>query len=156
MAWMVLLAVITLPVVEIALFVKSSQWIGVLPTVALAIAAGVAGIAMVRAQGLGTLARVRTQLDRGEAPLAEAFDAICLGVAGGLLLLPGFFSDVIALLLLLPPVRAGLRLWLAGHLHAVVVNNAADESGRPSPPGQPPVIEGDFKVIHRDDDQLRG
>lgn len=155
MAWMVLLVVIALPVVEIALFVKSSQWIGVLPTIALAIAAGFAGIAMVRAQGLGTLTRVRTQLDRGEVPVAEAFNAVCLALAGGLLLLPGFFSDVLAILLLLPPFRAGLRLWLAGHLHAVVTRGD-NTGGRPNPPGRPPVIEGDFKVVHRDDDQLRG
>lgn len=153
MAWMVLLAVIALPVIEIALFVKSSQWIGVLPTIALAIVAGFVGIAMVRAQGVNTLTRLRHQLDRGEVPLAEAFDGICLAVAGGLLLLPGFFTDILAILLLLPPVRAALRLWLSGHVKAVV---AAAAGPRPGPTGQPPVIEGDFKVVERDDDQLRG
>lgn len=148
MAWMVVLAVIALPVVEIALFIKSSQWIGLLPTIALAIGAGALGIAMVRRQGLATLMRVRGQLDRGEMPLAEAFDGLCLALAGGLLLLPGFFSDALALLLLLPPVRAGLRLWLAGHVHTVVVGGRHTP---PRPPGPPPVIEADYTVVEPKD-----
>lgn len=150
MAWMVVLAVVALPVIEIALFIKSSQWIGLLPTIALAIGAGAVGIAMVRAQGTGTLLRVRAQLDRGEVPLTEAFDGICLGVAGGLLLLPGFFTDILAILLLLPPVRVALRLWLAGHMRSVVVTGRQP----PRPPAQPPVIDGDFTVVERNDDQL--
>lgn len=154
MAWMVLLAVIALPVIEIALFIKSSQWIGLLPTIILAVAAGFIGIAMVRAQGLNTLARVRVQLDRGEPPVAEVFDGVCLALAGGLLLLPGFFTDILAIALLLPPVRAALRLWVSGHMKAVVV--ATGGNGHSRPPGQPPVIEGDFTVVKGDDDQKRG
>ncbi|MBI5164330.1 MAG: FxsA family protein [Magnetospirillum sp.] len=140
MAWMIVLAVIALPVVEIALFVKSSQAFGVLPTIAAAILAGMAGLALLRAQGAATAWRIREQLQRGEVPVGDAFDAVCLAVAGLLLLLPGFLTDLIALSLLLPPVRALLRLWLARRLAGAV---------RPVNAG-PPVIEGDFRVIERD------
>ncbi len=148
MPWLIVLVLIGLPVVEIALFVKSAQWIGVLPTIALAIAAGMAGVALLRRQGLDTMFRARAQMDRGEVPVAEAFDGICLAFAGALLFLPGFFSDIVALALLLPPVRAALRLWLAGHLRVVV---PASASGPDRNGGPPPVIEVDYQVM--DDDR---
>lgn len=150
MAWLIVLAVIALPVVEIALFVKSSQAIGVLPTIAAAILAGVAGIYLVRQQGLMTAWRARQQLDRGELPLAEAFDGLCLAVAGALLLLPGFFTDLVALALLLPPVRALLKLWLAGRVRSAVVAGRA--GAQPHSQG-PRVIETEYRVVDPKDDK---
>lgn len=146
MAWLIVLAVIALPVVEIALFVKSSQWIGVLPTVALAIAAGMAGLVLVRRQGLATITRARAQLDRGEVPVAEVFDGICLALAGGLLFLPGFFTDVVAVLLLLPPVRLAMRLWLGRNVTTITPRH-----GPSAPPATPPVIEAEYRVVEDND-----
>jgi UPF0716 protein FxsA len=140
---MVLVAVIALPVVEIALFIKSAQWLGVLPTIAAAIVAGALGLALVRAQGFALLMRSRAQFERGEVPVREAFDGICLALAGALLVLPGFFSDFLAILLLLPAVRAGLRHWLASHL--------APPPGTTPRHGGPQVIETEYRVIDEKD-----
>ena len=145
MAWMVLVAVIALPVIEIALFIKSAQWIGLLPTIVAAIAAGAIGLALVRRQGFDLLMRARAQFDRGEVPVAEVFDGLCLAVAGALLVLPGFFSDVAAILLLLPPVRAALRLVLAARLGA-----GRPAPGQRGPASGPQVIETDYRVIDGD------
>lgn len=160
MAWLIVMAVIALPVVEIALFVKSAQWIGILPTIVLAIAAGMVGLAMVKRQGLETTLRARAQLDRGEMPVAEVFDGICLAVAGGLLFLPGFFSDFVAIALLLPPVRHALRAWLSGHVttvarHPGTGSGTGPGNGPGAPPGQPPVIEAEYTVV-RDDTRPQG
>lgn len=143
MAWMVLAAVIALPVVEIALFIKSAQWVGLLPTIAAAIAAGAIGLALVRRQGFELLMRTRAQIDRGEMPVAEVFDGLCLAVAGALLVLPGFFSDILAILLLLPPVRAVLRALLAARV-------VAQGGARPQQPAGPQVIETEYRVIDGD------
>lgn len=145
MAWMVLAAVIALPVVEIALFIKSAQWIGLLPTIVCAIAAGAVGLALVRRQGFELLMRSRAQMERGEMPVAEVFDGLCLAVAGVLLVLPGFFSDILAILLLLPPVRAMLRLALAARL-----TTARTPDGTPRQPAGPQVIETEYRVIDGD------
>ena len=154
MAWMVLLAVIALPVVEIALFIKSAHWLGLLPTILLAVAAGFVGIAMVRAQGLDLLLRARTQMERGEMPVREVFDGICIAIAGALLLLPGFFSDFVALALLLPPVRTALRLWLVGHKGLVVAGGARPQGpagGARGPAASgPQVIDADYRVVDSD------
>lgn len=140
MAWMVLVAVIALPVVEIALFIKSAQWLGLLPTIAGAIAAGAIGLALVRRQGFELLLRTRAQFDRGEVPVREVFDGLCLAVAGVLLVLPGFFSDIVAILLLLPPVRAVLRLALLSRAAPGAAPHPASKTG-------PQVIEAEYQVI---------
>lgn len=80
-------------------------------------------------------------MDRGEVPVQEVFDGICLAAAGLLLMLPGFFTDMVAVILLLPPVRAALRHWLMGRMTAVTV------AGQSPPPGQPPVIDAEYHVV---------
>ncbi len=142
MAWLVVLGVIALPVIEFALFVQSSQMIGLVPTVALALAAGIAGLALLRRQGLAILFQARAQLARGRMPVEAGFDALCLAVAGVLLVLPGFLTDALALLLLLPPVRQVLRLWLAHRVHGT-----AAAGPRPRDAGRPPVIEAEYHVV---------
>jgi UPF0716 protein FxsA len=139
MAWLLILAVIAVPVIEITLFVQAVDAFGGVATILLALGAGIAGLALVRAQGMITLSRVQNQLHRGEMPMAELFDGLCLSLAGGLLVLPGFMTDVLAILLMLPPVRAMIRLWLAKRL---VVAHAG-----PTPPPGPAVIDGEYTVI---------
>lgn len=134
MAWLVILGVIALPVIEIWLWVRSADWIGVLPTIMVSVGAVMIGMAILRRQGLATLLDARARLDRGEMPMEAAFDGLCLAAAGFLLLLPGFLTDALALPLLLPPVRRWLRAWVA---RRAVVERA-------TPPG---VIDGDFIVI---------
>jgi len=145
MPWLILLAVIALPVIEIRLFIESADLIGVVPTILVAVAAVAGGTALLRHQGLAALMRARAQLDRGEVPVAEAFDAICLALAGVLLVLPGFLTDALALPLLLPPVRARLRSWLGRHLGVVAGKR----------PVQPQVIEADYRVIDPGDSPRR-
>lgn len=146
MAWVVLLAVIAVPVVEIALFIKSAQWVGLLPTIIIAIGAGALGIALVRRQGVELLLRARSQMDRGEMPVREVFDGICLAIAGVLLVLPGFFTDILAILLLLPPMRAALRLWLSTRLTTVATPRANTGPGA-GPTAGPQVIEAEYHVV---------
>jgi UPF0716 protein FxsA len=149
MAWLVVLGIIALPVVEIALFVKSAELIGTLPTVAVAVLLGMGGLALLRRQGLATALKVRAQLDHGELPVAEAFDGLCLSAAGFLLVLPGLLTDAMGLALLLPPVRHALRRWLARRLRLV-----STRSPRPRPGQSPGTIEADYTVIDHQDPPL--
>lgn len=136
MAWLLIAGLIAIPVVEIALFIKAAQWVGLLAAILLAVGAGLIGLVLVRAQGLRAMLRAKAQMDRGEMPVAEMFDGICVALAGGLLILPGFLSDAVAILLLLPPVRVLLKLWLGRHFTVV----------RPAQPG-PTIIDGDYTVV---------
>ena len=141
MAWVIIAAVLSLPVMEIMVWIKVAELIGAGPTILLSILSFLAGMAILRRQGLAMLLDARTRMERGELPLQAAFDGVCLTLAGVLLAIPGFLTDILALLLLLPPVRRGLRRWVGGRL--VVM---------PERPAGPMVIEADYEIIATEDE----
>lgn len=100
------LFVVALPFIEIAGFVLVGKAVGVLATLALVIAAAVLGALLLRVQGFGVMSRIRREVDAGRDPSAEVAKGVMVMFAGILLLVPGFFTDIIGLLLFLPPVRA--------------------------------------------------
>ncbi|MEX2631790.1 MAG: FxsA family protein [Tistlia sp.] len=118
MGLVLLLLFITVPLVEIAVFIQVGDWIGLWPTLALILLTAILGTWQLRLQGMATLARARQQLDRGEVPAAELFNGLCLLVAGALLLTPGFVTDAAGASLFLPPVRGWLRRRFGRHLEA--------------------------------------
>ena len=118
MALILLALFIGVPLLEIAVFIQVGGILGVWPTIALTILTALAGSILLRAQGLAALSRARAQMDRGELPAREMFEGVCLILAGALLLVPGFVTDVVGLLLFLPPFRQLLRLLIARHLAA--------------------------------------
>jgi UPF0716 protein FxsA len=123
------LFVLALPFLEIAGFVVVGREIGVLWTLALVITAGMAGLAVLRIQGFGIMARVRSETAAGRDPGRELANGVMILFAGVLLLIPGFVTDIIALLLFLPPVRT--LAWR--FLKRRVVVASAGFSGFPGP-----------------------
>ncbi|MET3927699.1 FxsA family protein [Devosia sp. 2618] len=103
---------LVLTITEIALFIKVGQWIGVFPTLALIILAAIAGMMLLRLQGLAVLSQLRNNMSSGRMPGRTIADTMMIGLAGMLLIIPGFLSDAVALALLLPPVRN----WIYGGL----------------------------------------
>ena len=99
------LFLLALPFLEIAGFVVVGQEIGVLYTLALVVAAGILGAVLLRVQGFGVMTRVRRELDAGGDPSRELAHGAMILLAGVLLLIPGFITDIVGLLLFLPPVR---------------------------------------------------
>lgn len=114
MALILLAVFIGLPLVEIVVFIEVGGALGVWPTIAATVATALAGSLLLRAQGLATLMRARTQMDKGQLPAREMFEGICLVLAGALLLVPGFVTDALGLLLFMPPFRELLRRFI-GH-----------------------------------------
>ena len=112
------LAFLIVPIVEIYLLIKVGQVIGAGWTVALVVLTAVIGVWLLRLQGLSTLLRARQKLEHDELPAQELLEGVCLVVAGALLLTPGFFTDTIGFLLLLPPSRRWLVRRLAERLVA--------------------------------------
>lgn len=135
MAWVIPLLFLAWPAVEIAVFVEVAHWVGWMGAIAGIVLSGLVGAALLRLQGLATARRAQAQLGRGEMPVGELFDGACLAVAGILFFLPGFVTDIVALILLLPPVRMLLRGQLAGRLRS-----ATDA-------GSVTIIEGDWQVV---------
>jgi UPF0716 protein FxsA len=131
--FVIVLLLVLWPLVEIAVFLQVVQWIGVLDTLALMLMISLGGAWVVKRQGMGTMARVRAELDAGRVPAGPLVDGALLLLAGMFLLIPGFVTDVLGLLLLLSPVRALVKLGLS-HRFAVRVRRRVP---RP-PPGRAP------------------
>lgn len=101
-----LLALIGLPLVEIAVFVEVGSEIGAVPTILLTVLTALAGTVMLRMQGLSLLTRMRAEMDRGEVPGADIVQGALIVVASFLLLVPGFVTDAVGIALFIPPLRA--------------------------------------------------
>jgi len=84
--------------------------IGVGATLLLTIGSAVWGIAMVRLQGMDTWMRMQKTMSQGDTPAYEMFEGTLLLIAGLLLLIPGFVTDSIGIILLIPPLRKHLAL----------------------------------------------
>lgn len=112
MLFKLILAFALIPVVELALFIKIGGFIGIANTIAIVLFTAIAGAALTRRQGLETMRRVQARLNQGEMPAEELIDALLIFVAGVLLLTPGFLTDLMGLLLLVPFARLHFKRWL--------------------------------------------
>lgn len=145
-----LLVFFTVPLIEIYLLIQVGGWLGALPTVFMVVFTAVLGALLLRQQGFATLQRVRLSLARGELPALELVEAVFLTLGGALLLTPGFFTDAIGFLCLIPPLRRALIQLLWRRYLARQGRTAAGPGPEGSGPRQGPVtLEGEFR---REDD----
>jgi UPF0716 protein FxsA len=112
-ALFLILIFIVLPIAELYVIIQVGGAIGVLPTLALLVIDGVLGAALARSQGRAAWARFNLALAEGRVPARETFDGAMIILGGAFLLTPGFITDVIGLLLLVPPTRALFRAIVA-------------------------------------------
>jgi UPF0716 protein FxsA len=99
------------PLVELYVLIEVGSEIGALPPIALSIFTAVLGGALVRLQGFAVLFRVQEAMVRGEVPALELLEGAMLLVVGFALLLPGFITDAVGFLLLVPPIRRAVIMW---------------------------------------------
>jgi len=100
---------IVVPIIELWVIVQVAGSIGVLETIALLILVSVLGAWLLRQQGMQTWRRLQATLQRGEVPTGEVTDGALILFGGALLLTPGFMTDAIGIVLLLPPTRAAIK-----------------------------------------------
>lgn len=108
-----ILLFLAIPLIEIYFLIQVGEVIGALPTVLMVVFTAVVGAMLLRIQGISTLQRVQRATARGEIPALEMLEGVMLLIGGALLLTPGFFTDAIGFLCLLPPLRRGIiRTWI--------------------------------------------
>lgn len=105
MALLAVLVFLVVPVIELWVIVEVAGSLGVVPTLALLVAVSVVGALLVRRAGLSVWRRSRTQWSGGRIPTDDVLDGVLVLGAAVLLLTPGFVTDTLGLLLLIPPVR---------------------------------------------------
>ena len=109
MALLLLFLFLLLPIAEIYVIVQVGQAIGIWPTLAILLLDGFVGAALARSQGRMAWARFNVALAEGRVPARETFDGAMIILGGALLLAPGFITDAVGFLLLIPPTRALVR-----------------------------------------------
>lgn len=127
---------IVVPLAELYVLIQVGQAIGALPTIALLLADSVLGTVLVRSQGRQTWRRFNDALAAGRPPAKEVLDGAFVIFGGAFLITPGFLTDIIGIVLLLPPTRAILRRALVRNFANRTLARVVGRSGRRRP-GRP-------------------
>lgn len=130
---------VLLPILEIYLLIKIGGIIGAGYTTILVVGTGIAGVLLLRAQGFATFSRVRKALARGELPAIELVEGAILLLSGAFLLAPGFFTDMLGILGLIPIIRQYFARWVLSQL---VVGSVGSSVARPD---SPRTLEGEYR-----------
>ena len=107
-----LLLFIIVPIVELMLLIKVGTYIGALNTVSIVIGTGVLGAILAKLEGLKTLQGIQRDLELGILPSERLLDGFFIFVGGLLLLTPGFATDILGFLLLVPYTRSFAKAWI--------------------------------------------
>ena len=143
---------ILIPFLEITVFMAVGGYIGIGTTLLLALLTAITGGMIVRYQGLQTIFSARQSMSHGGLPSKELFDGLCLVAAGAMLITPGFVTDTLGFLLLVPKMRETLRHKLSASAHFQAMNfenEFYEETQRPKPE-DPDVIEGEYETLDED------
>ena len=135
-----LLLLVIVPIIEIYLFIKVGLYIGAFNTILLILLTAIIGIMYARYEGFNTLRSGMSQLIKNQMPVYEIISGAALAFAALLLILPGFATDLIGLLLIFPPTR---KLFFKK-----VSNNYSDKNNK-----KQDFINGKFEDIEDDDNE---
>lgn len=136
---------IAAPVLELWVLIQVGSEIGALATIALLFLTAIAGLALIRYQGVATLLRATQRMNSGELPGREMGEGLFLGIAGLLLLLPGFISDAIALIFLVPLLRRWALERLMKRMTVIHGRNPHQQPGSSTDPRHRHTIEGEYR-----------
>ncbi|MEM6846596.1 MAG: FxsA family protein [Pseudomonadota bacterium] len=149
---------VAMPIAEIALIVSVGSAIGVLPTLALVIATAIAGTILLRRQGVQVLSRLRSDVNENRIPAEAIGHALCIAIAGVLLLTPGFITDAFGMALFVPAFRRMLWRQLRSTIKLDTVQTSGfGQPGASSKEQRPPSGEPrKGHTIDLDEDEYRG
>ena len=136
----VLILLITIPLIEIYLFIKVGSYIGAFNTISLILVTAIIGIIYARYEGFNTLKSGMSQLIKNQLPIYEIISGAALAFAALLLILPGFATDIIGFLLIFPYTR---KL-----LFKKITNNYSNQNKK-----KQDFINGEFEDIDQDNDR---
>ncbi len=151
---------LTIPILEIYLLIQVGSAVGAFYTVLLVVGTAVLGAALIRSQGLQTLQKIKSCSSNGELPAVPMVEGLLLLIAGALLLTPGFFTDALGFLVVIPILRQRIakNIIRVGMFRAMNMSANAGTSGNQfysgshsSPNSNPDshqqsTLEGEYKV----------
>lgn len=140
---------VILPLIEIGLFTTLGAWLGLWSTLAIVLAGAVLGVSVIRKNSAASLLSLRSAMQDRRDPGLDMADSALTFLAGVLLIIPGFLTDAMGLLLLVPAVRRVVMSQVGKRFGAgsVVFFSQSGMSARPSEPDGGDTIDGDFIEI---------
>lgn len=118
----IVLLMIVVPALEIWGLITAGRYIGGWQTFALIVLTGFIGAFLAKREGRKVWTLARLQMNQGQVPAQSILDGICIFTGGLLLVTPGFITDIIGFLLVIPPTRAIIRVWLAIFIRKKMLN----------------------------------
>jgi UPF0716 protein FxsA len=145
---LLLVLFVVVPILEIYVIIQVGQAIGAWWTIALLIADSILGSMLMKSQGRAAWRRFQLALAEGRMPAREVLDGVLVIFGGAFLLTPGFLSDIVGALLLLPPTRAVIRRVLVRRFTLSLLKDMPSPGVRRGPrgPGAPGAPPSDFDV----------
>lgn len=144
-----LVAFLAIPVIEIYLLIQVGSVIGAGWTIFIVIGTAILGASLLRQQGLETWSRLTQSIAQGQLPPTMLVEGILLLLSGAFLLTPGFFTDSIGFLFLIPPVRKALAgyllskgLFMAAGMHSSAYSSTSSSRSHTT---EYNVIEGEYE-----------
>jgi UPF0716 protein FxsA len=122
---LLILLFIAVPIAEIYVIIQVGEAIGALPTIAILVADSVLGSWLLRSQGRAAWRRFNLAVAEGRPPGREVLDGVLIVFGGALLITPGFITDVLGVVLLLPPTRAAIRALIVRNFRSRLVTTMA-------------------------------
>jgi UPF0716 protein FxsA len=150
---------IVIPIVELYVIIQIGSLIGVWPTIALLLADAVLGSMLLRHQGRGAWRRFNAALSEGRFPGKEVADGLLIAIGGTLLLTPGFVTDIVGAIFLIPPTRALVRRLMRGYVgrrFVVMGRPSTFGTASPGPSSRSYDYDGTAEEIDADDPRLTG
>ncbi len=143
-----LILFITIPLIELFIFLTLGDQIGLLPTIGIIVVTGFLGAYLTKRQGFKALAKYQEAVHAGRLPHKEVVDGLMILVAGAVLLTPGFLTDAIGFALLLPVVRDQVRVLFGKYLkgRVTVAGQEMREASEPKKK-EPDVITVEAEII---------
>jgi UPF0716 protein FxsA len=137
---------IAIPLIELYFIIKVGSLIGAFWTVVLVVLTAVIGVNLLRMQGFNTLRRAQMNMAQGQMPAMEMLEGMMLAIAGVLLLTPGFLTDTIGFLCLIPATRQAL-------IRSILSNSNIQMSGFSAGQRSPGPNQGAGPSVHRESPQ---
>ena len=144
---LLLIIFVLIPVIEISLFIEIGSFVGSFNTILLIFTTALIGVYLVRQQGISTYYKLFNQLQNQEAPIQTMFEGLVILISGILLITPGFFTDTLGVLGLIPLTRV---IFIK-----IVANSVLSRYGMKNQNPNDGSIEGDFEEINDDEDKIK-
>ena len=138
---------IVIPLIEVMLFITIGKYIGLWNTIIIIIITGIIGAILVKSQGITILNKALEEIKSNKIPIFSIFEGIAILIAGAFLLTPGFLTDTLGCILLIPKIRNLIISYITTHLKKRTVykeksTNYPDEEDKKNK-----IFEGDYEEI---------